>query len=387
MNVTTTPAYTPVHNGQAERMNRTIIEGIRVALLSSSAPKFMWGEALHWFVATRNLTHIVEGKNKEQVPLQLLKNMDSKPSIKHLRPFGHDVWVRIPTALITDKLEPRSAKAIFVGYDSYRSSSDSNTLVQSTSSSTTTSAYRVMDLNCKITVTREVTSDEYSFTMMKELRAETLTADIGDEVSTTEYYSTLTDQNELKLVQLISKSDQSEEVQAIAPIDSSIRRSARVSAPPSRYGMIAPGDIGQALSSSSSASSSSASQSATDFMIQLEDTVTDLTFPFASAVAPAPADRAAALAEQRDRDLCRAQARTNSVVTRPVECDKSGEIKTPSQRCTANNKKSTRCGSKTCNGEYCWQHLGSEMHLCIKKSIRIFSYFCRLLLLHNIHFL
>ncbi|KAI0993409.1 hypothetical protein K3495_g14775, partial [Podosphaera aphanis] len=108
-----TPPYSPESNGVAERLNRTIGEGIRAMLLPLTE-KRLWAEAIQTFIYTKNRqTHnSVNG----QTPYEAFHG--EKPTINHLRPFGQECYVHIPKAARPSgsKLLPRATRGIFVGY-------------------------------------------------------------------------------------------------------------------------------------------------------------------------------------------------------------------------------------------------------------------------------
>ncbi len=49
---------TPVHNGVAERLNRTLLEKVRAMLYAADLPGNLWGEALKHAVWLKNRTSI-----------------------------------------------------------------------------------------------------------------------------------------------------------------------------------------------------------------------------------------------------------------------------------------------------------------------------------------
>lgn len=73
--------------------------------------------------------------------------------------------------------------------------------------------------------------------------------------------------------------------------------------------------------------------------------------------------------EEKERELTKNISEQN--VPLPCDrlrCNKHGELVTASLRCTANNRRGTRCKARTCNNHFCYTHLDKEMGLRIKKS-------------------
>ena len=76
-------------------------------------------------------------------------------------------------------------------------------------------------------------------------------------------------------------------------------------------------------------------------------------------------------AVQQQRELAHKAARTNvkaEEVQQQVALDKKGEVRMPSQRCTADTKKGQQCKLSTQHGEYCWLHLAQIKGARIKSS-------------------
>ena len=111
----TTTAYSSPSNGTAERLNRTLFDMARPALIKSKIPTPFWAEALDSANKVRN-----------RLPTKSLANNKSpheawfgkKPSLKHLRQFGCVAFHRVPDEIITKgaKLDPRSIKCCLLGY-------------------------------------------------------------------------------------------------------------------------------------------------------------------------------------------------------------------------------------------------------------------------------
>jgi len=88
--------------------------------------------------------------------------------------------------------------------------------------------------------------------------------------------------------------------------------------------------------------------------------------------------RAAGADRQHELDCIAARARANEAATTVVpeaaidparpRPDVRGSRVTPTQRCTANNRRGTHCGSRTAKGRYCFAHMRSESGLRVKRS-------------------
>ena len=105
-------ARTPQQNGVAERINRTLIDGVRSMLHGVGLSKGFWGWALECFHYTRNRVP-TRGRSDELSPYEAW--FGRKPNLSHLKTFGSPVLYRYDDQS-GKKLDPRARKGILVGY-------------------------------------------------------------------------------------------------------------------------------------------------------------------------------------------------------------------------------------------------------------------------------
>jgi len=107
-----TNPHTPQQNGVAERKNRTIMEMARSMLNGKSLPNSFWAEAVNTavYILNRCTTKAVDGRTPQEA------YSGKKPSVAHLKVFGSECFMHIPDEERT-KLQPKSRKCIFLGYD------------------------------------------------------------------------------------------------------------------------------------------------------------------------------------------------------------------------------------------------------------------------------
>lgn len=107
-----TVPHTPQMNGLAERVNRTLIEGMVTVLNDSGLPHKLWGEAAHYVTAVKNLSPHAGADN--DIPARLWAG--KMPSAMALRPFGCRAFARNLDPG-RRKLDQRARELIFVGFD------------------------------------------------------------------------------------------------------------------------------------------------------------------------------------------------------------------------------------------------------------------------------
>ena len=137
------PPYTPQHNGVAERINRTIFNGVRCMLHRAGLSTFLWPEAARAMVFIRNRCPS-RAIDDDRTPYELWTG--EKPSLALLRVFGCIAHVHVPQERRGNKLSDRSIPCIHVGY------------------SLESKAYRLYDpATKKIIISRDVTFEEQRF--------------------------------------------------------------------------------------------------------------------------------------------------------------------------------------------------------------------------------
>ena len=103
--------YTSQQNGRAERILRTLNDGLRTLLFQASAPLMFWPDALA--ASTYLLNRRPCRPRAHATPYELL--FGAPPEYAHLRIFGCLCYPNT-AATVPHKLTPRSARCIFLGY-------------------------------------------------------------------------------------------------------------------------------------------------------------------------------------------------------------------------------------------------------------------------------
>lgn len=108
-----TVPYSPQQNACAERLNRTLLEKVRCLLYTSNLDHKFWAEAANTAVHLINVSPSkrLSGKTPEEAW------SGKKVSLKHLRVFGCEAYAHVDKVK-RNKLEPKSKRCIFLGYES-----------------------------------------------------------------------------------------------------------------------------------------------------------------------------------------------------------------------------------------------------------------------------
>jgi hypothetical protein len=103
--------YTPQQNGVAERLNRSVVERVRSMLADSQQDKRFWAEAANTAAYLRNRT---AQRQQQRTPFELF--WGKTPSIRHLRVWGSQAFVRVPPAVRKSKLDAVCWEGYMMGY-------------------------------------------------------------------------------------------------------------------------------------------------------------------------------------------------------------------------------------------------------------------------------
>ena len=362
------PPYIPQHNGRAERNNRTQGDKARCMLLQANAHPGLWGEALLTAAHIHSRTHIPTGQTRTAD--QLFYGIEGVSDLGNEHPWGCDAYVKLHQVQIDHRFSPVAAKGMYIGPSGG-------------------GAYKFIFADNPLTVltTKHASFREREFTVSAEIRRLLSHTDDAEEISDKEHYSFLTDDNELRFVQELSRTEaeaKNSSTPSPSPTDKQIRtdqsssqlgkskkkngkkaapnplgnrRSERESIPTTRYGMVHSNDIGQALGADVVVSLDSAEEAA----------IAEHIFTAILAARVKRNIRPDEPAEIRQKNKEAADENIELDEDRPL-CNKNGEIVTPSQRCVANTKTGNQCGARTTHGCLCWQHLKRELSVRIKKS-------------------
>jgi transposase InsO family protein len=107
-----TTRYTPQQNGVVERKNHTIMEMARSKLSGKNLSNEYWAEVVAFavYILNRIPTNIV----RDMIPQQAWSGKHH--SVSHFKVFGCIAYAHVPKET-RSKLDDKSEKCIFVGYD------------------------------------------------------------------------------------------------------------------------------------------------------------------------------------------------------------------------------------------------------------------------------
>jgi len=110
--------YSPQQNGVVERRNQSVVGTARCMLKAKQLPGEFWGEAVTTavYLLNRSSSKSIGGKT----PYELWTG--STPGVQHLRTFGCIAHMKLTTPNLK-KLDDRSRRTIFVGYEAGASTS------------------------------------------------------------------------------------------------------------------------------------------------------------------------------------------------------------------------------------------------------------------------
>jgi hypothetical protein len=111
--IQTTAPYSPAQNGVAERMNRTLVELACAMINAHGLPEFLWELAVAHAAYLRN--RAFTSPLGDKTPYEIWHN--KKPNVSHLREFGAPVWILHQGQAEKRKLQPKSSRRAYVGYD------------------------------------------------------------------------------------------------------------------------------------------------------------------------------------------------------------------------------------------------------------------------------
>jgi hypothetical protein len=113
MEIQLTAPYSPLQNGVAEHMNRTLVEFAYVMLTASKLPEFLWEPAVAHAAYLRNRAYTTA--LSACIPFEGW--FGSKPNVSNLREFSAPVWVLLQGQNIARKILPKSKRHAYVGYN------------------------------------------------------------------------------------------------------------------------------------------------------------------------------------------------------------------------------------------------------------------------------
>jgi hypothetical protein len=267
------------------------------------------------------------------------------------------------------KLDSRAKLMLYLGHDDFYRT-----------------GYKLLDVDTmKVEFSRDVTFLEDKFTQSQLLKNQIMDSPDPDEEDMSKFLAYKTDQNELELVKKISLEKQVDV--PVFPSSVWVKKEKRsrgrpakggnkVSLPPKILPKVLPKVLAvprpkqvQFTPTPDTNKGSSSRRSSREVKSVLRYGIADYKDIGQALLVVAAESKE----DEEVRELKRLEDRNATRVNRERDPalpppNKKGEIKMPSQRCTSNNKSGFQCKSKTCNGEFCWNHLLSQAGLRIKQS-------------------
>ena len=110
---------TPQQNGIAERKNRHLLEIARASMFTHQIPNYLWGEAVltATYLINRLPSSVLQFKTPRQVLLEAHPHAANFSSNFPSKVFGCTAFIHVALQH-RSKLDPRSIKAVFIGYAS-----------------------------------------------------------------------------------------------------------------------------------------------------------------------------------------------------------------------------------------------------------------------------
>ena len=110
-----TNPYTPEQNGISERLNRTLVESAKSMIFHANMPINFWAEAVNTAVHLHNRSPTKSLNMKAPYECWFGKKNGWFGNVSNLKVFGSVCYTHTPSNL-RRKLDPRSRKAVFIGY-------------------------------------------------------------------------------------------------------------------------------------------------------------------------------------------------------------------------------------------------------------------------------
>jgi len=409
--MSSTLAYTPQQNGAVERENRSVIEMVRTLLITSGAPRTLWGHAIYHCAMLINMTR---ADARGLVPVVKYDAVKPPVSLDQLHPWGCTAIVNYSRgeASRRDKLDPVAREVVYVGRagGGFRFATAEKGSLDTLDSRDCT--FRDLDFSAAHRLSKDIQHTE-------------LAADFGNELYTEdgEYLRALEESRMLaeRLAQLQAEqgleasltptpgspppdSDSSTD----APADDELtkaaptrrrsvsfqdertqgssdeeeylphsarpaaapaaghRRSSRSRAPPFRYGLVDERDFGGGSAMEAQLQRAEEYLTASLFTDEDSDTESEEEVDEEKYERPQPA--VSPEEQTRLKNLLLFEENQDIAEEDLTPCNRKGERITPTQRCAAYNAKGKSCGNKTRIGCFCYTHMRQLLGLRVSKS-------------------